>query len=36
MLSEDPPNEILIDIYPEGFVDLLCDSKPAEAWVALL
>jgi hypothetical protein len=35
VLGEDTPDEVFIDIYFERFVDLLCDSKTAETWVAL-
>jgi hypothetical protein len=31
----DTPDEILVNIHPERLVDLLRDSKSAEAWVVL-
>jgi len=35
VLGEDTPDQILIDAYPKGFIDLLRDSKTAKAWVTL-
>jgi hypothetical protein len=32
--SHGTPNNILIQVQPEGQVDLLCDSRAAEAMVA--
>ena len=34
-VGEDTSDEILIHIHPERLVDLLRDSKTAEAWVTL-
>jgi hypothetical protein len=36
VFGEDTPDQVLIDIHPERFVDLLRDSKTAEAWVTSL
>jgi len=36
VLGEDTPDQVLIDIHSERFVDLLCDSKTAETRVTLL
>ena len=36
MFSEDEPDQVLVDINPECFGDLLSDSAAAKASVALL
>jgi hypothetical protein len=36
VFGEDMPDQVLIDFQSERFVDLLRDSKTAEAWVTPL
>jgi hypothetical protein len=36
MCGKDTPHYIFIDVDSERFVDLLCDSRASESWIALL
>jgi hypothetical protein len=36
MRGQDSPHHIFIDVDTECLVDLLCDSRTSEPWVALL
>jgi hypothetical protein len=36
VFGEDTPDQVLVDLHPEGFGDLLGDSAAAEARIELL
>ena len=36
VLGEHTSDNVFIDVESERFVDLLCDSRASESWIALL